>query len=602
MAISEKAIKAIEANSIARCSLVNFSYIQKEYKHNKDFLIDTIKWHINKHKKLGKNTQVHVLDEFYKKLIKKLREDKEIIALVADLYQLADLRFWTVPEAIELELESRKTGLPIAKKTDTLQAVVKDVIDDINILPTLNNEQVKNKDFWYSVIEQCDEDDLEDFSAVVPQEFYEDKDFLYKIASIRGEALKYIWEPSIYTANKNLIIQAISSYPEIYNEISPALKNDIDIIVALAKNDIDNLDLVDKNILLDETVIYNLIDTTEGYILSYLDTKELTKKEIFFSVLDYDARYLECASDILTSDEKFMTELIKTNGEAYQYASENIRKKRDILLIALKTNSCAIEYYPLDYQNDDELIKLALTKGSFDYNPPKFVLNNREYAKLLLSRTPWNIDKVSKSLVDEEMIMQALLGGKKYGIDNHSKTEKIILNNIPSEYLDDKQFVMLAIENGLSLKNVSDKLSKDEEVVSLAVNKNPYNVEFISLELRKNLSFMLKFLDVTDEVFKHICWWNVENLTEKEKSDIIDAIKKKPHLVGYIWGRTPHYNEFLYEAVQSDPTVIGNYIYMVPKYSSFIHQPCEYLLKVLNKEFKMTEKQLLKLTDTKIIL
>ena len=516
MAISEKAIKAIEANSIARNSLMGFSNIQKEYKHNKDFLIDTIKWHINKHKKECKKTQVHLLDEFYKKLVKKLREDKEIISLVADLYQLADLRFWQVPEAIEFEFERRKTGLPIASTVDKLQSAVEMVVEDISTLPNVEKKYLVNKDFWYSVIKQCDEDDLEDFSAVVPQEFYEDKEFLYKIASIRGEALKYIWEPSIYTANKKLILQAISSYPEIYEEISPTLQNDIDIIVELAKNDDDNLDLVAKSILMNEDVIYELVDVTEGQILEHLGQKDLIKKEIFISAVEYDADLLVYASDILTRDEKFMTELIKINGKAYDYASEDIQKKREILLIAMETDDYAIHSYPLDYENDDELIKLALTKGAFDYNPPEFVLNNREYAKLLLLRTPWNIEKVSDTLVDEEMILQAISGGRKYGIEKGSKNEKIILKYIPEEWLDDKRFVMLAIESGLSLRCVSDRLSDDKEVVSLAVNKNPYDVEFISKELRKNISFMLEFLDKTDEVFRCICWWNIDSMTEKE--------------------------------------------------------------------------------------
>lgn len=602
MAISEKAIKAIEANTTAKCSLHRFSDVQKEYRYSKPFVVDVLKYHIETYKKDGVKPKVYEIDEFYKKLIKKYREDKDIISLVADLCELADIDYWDIPEALELELESRKIGLPIKKKTDSLQSVVKDVISDINILPTLNNEHVKNKDFWYSVIEQCDEDDLEDFSAVVPQEFYEDKEFLFKVASIRGEALKYIWEPSIYIANKNLIIQAISSYPEIYEEISPTLKNDIDIIVALVKNDEDNLDLVDKTILLDETVIYNLVDVTEGHILSYLDTEELTKKEIFISAIDYDARYLEYASDILTSDEKFMRELIKIDGEAYKYASENIRKKRDILLIALKTSGYAIEDYPLDYQNDDEIIKLALADGVFAYDTPDFILNNKEYAEWLIEKSPWCIEKLPKTFVNENMILHAISSWGKTRSGRTLMNERRIVGSIPEELLDDKDFVMKAIENGLPLRCVSNRLSNDEEVVSLAVNKDIDNIKSISDELRANISFMLKFFDLTDGVFGHIRWWDIDSMTEKEKSDIIDIIKVNPHLVGLIYGHTPHYSEFLYEAVQADPLVIGSFSYVIPKYSPFIEEPCEYLLKVLNKEFKMTEKQLLKLTDTKIIL
>ena len=82
----------------------------------------------------------------------------------------------------------------------------------------------------------------------------------------------------------------------------------------------------------------------------------------------------------------------------------------------------------------------------------------------------------------------------------------------------------------------------------------------------------------------------------------IVQVLEKVILVGLIYGHTPHYSEFLYEAVQADPLVIGSFSNVIPKYSPFIEEPCEYLLKVLNKEFKMTEKQLLKLTDTKIIL
>ena len=139
MAISEKAIKAIEANTTAKCSLLRFSDVQKEYRYNKTFVVDVLKYHIETYKKDGVKPKVYEIDEFYKKLIKKYREDKDIISLVADLCELADIDYWDIPEALELELESRKIGLPIKKKTDALQSVVKDVISDKNILPTLNN-------------------------------------------------------------------------------------------------------------------------------------------------------------------------------------------------------------------------------------------------------------------------------------------------------------------------------------------------------------------------------------------------------------------------------------------------------------------------------
>ena len=96
-------------------------------------------------------------------------------------------------------------------------------------------------------------------------------------------------------------------------------------------------------------------------------TKLITDKEIAIEAIKKSCGYvLEYASDDLKKDRDVVLEAVKKNGGALQYASNDLKKDREVVLEAIKNAERSLRYASPKLKNDKNFILEIIRKSKSD--------------------------------------------------------------------------------------------------------------------------------------------------------------------------------------------------------------------------------------------
>lgn len=130
---------------------------------------------------------------------------------------------------------------------------------------------------------------------------------------------------------------------------------------------------------------------------------------------------------------------------------------------------------------------------------PDELKKDHDVALAIAKRNGYYIYKVDKSILDKEIILEAL------------KTNSSTMKSMPEIFFDDKDVAMIIVSNdGHLLWKMSDRLIDDMDVVREAVKNDPDAIRFASDIIKKDSVFMKEYEQIKQEVEKK----------EKEKAEV----------------------------------------------------------------------------------
>jgi hypothetical protein len=211
----------------------------------------------------------------------------------------------------------------------------------------------------------------------------------------------------------------------------------------------------------------------------------------------------------LNDNPEIVMAAVKQNGNAIAYASDNLKRTREIILAALKTDDVfkilppdiranreyllravtthSPQFYqnlqPAALRNDDDVVMAYISgienatssKKKFRDVPPQF----RSNPKFVLAAAT----RLSDSLVD--VTDPTLLVNRNFAI-NCIQANWGTLRYFPA-FQDDKEVVSQAIAiNGIALRNASPRLKQDREFVIRAIRQNSQALYSASDELKND--------------------------------------------------------------------------------------------------------------------
>ena len=193
-------------------------------------------------------------------------------------------------------------------------------------------------------------------------------------------------------------------------------------------------------------------------------------KEIVLTALEDSWEALEFASDKLKNDKEFVLETVQKDGWALEFASDNLKNDKEIVLAAVQQNrGLALEYASNNLKNDKEIV-LAAVNNIEEHN-------SLEYASAL--------EFASDNLKNDKEIV--LTSVQKYGFS---------LEHASDNLKNDKEIVLTAVQRkGEALKFASENLKNDIEIVSAALRNNWYNerlrnAEYASESLKNDINLI----------------------------------------------------------------------------------------------------------------
>ena len=185
------------------------------------------------------------------------------------------------------------------------------------------------------------------------------------------------------------------------------------------------------------------------------------------SILDKYPRALKYAG------RNFTLYVVSRQPLALQYASEESKNDKDVVLAAAKKDIESLQYASEELRKDKEFLLEVLNKGIKDVD--------------FLSG--WNFaDSSVQESISEELRKNdkgVFLAGLKKGLwmIDHSTIHKLIK---------DQEVILAAVKkDGLALQYADEDLKKDEEIVLAAVKQNGLALQYAHKDLRKNKKVVL---------------------------------------------------------------------------------------------------------------
>ena len=322
-----------------------------------------------------------------------------------------------------------------------------------------------------------------------------DRSFLLRLCKAKGEVI--LKAKRHFLRDEGLVIQALSSYGALFPSVDRTLQDSPEfriraleanglILEYLSDSEKDDratvlravnkrgmaLGFASRNQRSDANVVKAAVSSDPLAIQFALNENDEIWT-IFEEGLKKNPVALQFAKDRLKSNKELVLELVTLDGKAFQFASESLRDNQEI---ALRAANSDVSSFPFASQ------RLR------DYKP--YVLAYLEKVNDLKIGNHANLHYLNLGLMHNRAMFQdkdvwvALI-----------KIDKSYLSYIPDHLKTDRGFIKeVAKVRGSALEYFHYDVRDDEEIATLAIQKHPSNVRYISDRLKHDQRFLGKFI------------------------------------------------------------------------------------------------------------
>jgi hypothetical protein len=255
---------------------------------------------------------------------------------------------------------------------------------------------------------------------------------------------------------------------------------------------------VSAEFLQDSDIVLSAL-THHGKALRYAPLFASDKNIVLAAVMQNSGAFA-FVNPKLTKDKDFVMSAVRSDAHALQYADDELKDDMEIALTALEQDVGAVQYLSTTLQGSKTIIlfclqKLASTYVSFDCVDPDIVISSRvnrrnpsqhrHYQRCSCDQEERQL-RIPKSLLNSDRdVVKALLTLSWKGIEFVSDVFK-----------DDLEVVLSACkENCEAFKSASQRLKSDPNSAKEALRIDAKCFQFLSHELRRNKSFILRALE-----------------------------------------------------------------------------------------------------------
>lgn len=253
----------------------------------------------------------------------------------------------------------------------------------------------------------------------------------------------------------------------------------------------------------------------------YVSNKMNDFNEVF-NIVKQNGNALQYASDELRNSKEIVRRACKTNIQAMKYASDEI-KDNENFIIEFKKQSDILEYASARIKDNYDIILTFIqsTHGQYVLKYASARLqNNRQLGLLEFNTTRNRLNCYPTALRnDKEFILRII-----------PMCKREVLTYISTRLRNDKDIVLEAVKiNSFELKDTSPDLKDDIDVVLTAVRHHGYALQYASNRLKDNKDVVLEAVKNDGLALSH-----VSDRLREDKDIVLAAIKKNIYAIGYV--------------------------------------------------------------------
>jgi hypothetical protein len=192
------------------------------------------------------------------------------------------------------------------------------------------------------------------------------------------------------------------------------------------------------------------------------------------------SQVLQYLNDSSKDNEDIVIIAIQNNPKCFEYISERLRNKKEIIMICIEK----LKLYKYKYNNilcmtsyinrNDKEIVLPLMEidgGDIRYVSYELAMD-KQVVITAIKNDPSIYKYINKSFLNDKEVIMLCLKNYEYDEDNF----KNFLEYLNDDFKDDKEIVMASVKKcGLNFIYASNRLRNDKQVVLTAINNSYYD-------------------------------------------------------------------------------------------------------------------------------
>ena len=298
-------------------------------------------------------------------------------------------------------------------------------------------------------------------------------------------------------------IEKASKSRQTLKDTNEAVQNDKPFVLTTVKQNGLALQFASPKFKRDKQIVMAAV-VQDGRALEFASPKLQQDKQIVMAAVQRDGNALCYASQEMKNDKQIVLSAVQRHGEALQYASSVLRDDKKVVYAAIKQSGEALCYASEALQNDKPFILSAAKK------------HEEEERKKELERRRIEREESEKRWKEKEELERTM---KKKEAEKNKMLERInqddsALKDASEELRNDKDIVLAAVaRNGGMLQFASPELQKDKAIVSTAVVQNACALQYACEDMKSNREIVLTAVKVDGQVLQYA---NLELQNDKE--------------------------------------------------------------------------------------
>jgi hypothetical protein len=370
------------------------------------------------------------------------------------------------------------------------------------------------------------------------------------------------------STNKSDLLKQIHSEDlssSAFDQISEELKNDKEIICALANHSMIPYEKIPTQFKEDVEVLMCLIEGGDRYLAKYIPPKFFEDKEFSLKALNsfvklkYIPENLRQDVDIASAaikgnvkngkfldpkfkcDPDFMIDAIKNFSTCYKYVDDSLKKDFNFNIRAIEANGDVLSHLPKNYQKD------------------KFIVLK------CIQRAPGSIHDINENfrtqlMADKEFVLDAL------------KYNPFIVEHLPVNLSKDEVIALETLKREGDLIEFLPEAQKDKKMALIALQESPTSIQYFSEDLKRDKEIVLKF-------FQHIELSSADSELieevlipfESDKEFLFEIVNSNNEVVEYFF-ENPETVKYLQEIMTKYPSSV---YYLHSMDSPYLHNQVE---------------------------
>jgi len=266
------------------------------------------------------------------------------------------------------------------------------------------------------------------------------------------------------------IIAKFSKYSSIFEFVPIELRDDLSFSEQYINDNLDNLEYAGPKIKSDRNLIKNYL-SKRGDIIKYVKDYFYNDVELAGIAVKNNGLSLEYFSEEIQNNFEIVNTAILENPFSLEFASSQLKDNLNIVLTAIENNGFALEFASEKYRDDEDIVSKAI---SYKRNEE---LGWGGWGELLRKKSSGGAFKFASERIKciTELSIIALKNEGVYGTPNSwgtfdHESEKPLFAYLSENVKNDKNVVLIAIENNLDCIQYINPILKDTPEIKLLIS------------------------------------------------------------------------------------------------------------------------------------